>query len=335
MKSKINIDLLIKYIKKISTKEEKILVEEWLKESEDNRKHYESFLYYWDISGSSFKSFTPDIKTAWMKIKSETIGKAENKRGQTILYIFKIAAAIILLFGLSWGALKIFNNRFLLFQDKVVYAATDKVKKVILSDNSTVWLNTGSQLISPRQFTAKRRRVSLTGEAFFNIKSNSHNPFFVKTGETMTMVLGTSFNIKSELGINTMNVIVETGKVAFYKILKRSGRIILESGDMGIYNKTAKTLEKRKNPDMNYLAWKTRKLVFYNTTLEDVCRTLNDYYHINILTGELPENDLVFTGTFNDALLEETLEVIELTLDVKFINAGEEENPTFKIKLSN
>ncbi len=336
MKSKINIDLLIKYIKKIPTKEEKTLVEEWLNESDENRKQYESFLYYWNISGSSFTGFTPDITEGWMKIKSKTVDKADKKRRrQTKLYIIKIAAAVILLFCLSWGSIKILNNRFLLFQNKVIYAATDKVKKVILSDNSIAWLNTGSQLITPRQFNNNRRRVCLTGEAFFDIKSNPHNPFFVKTGETMTMVLGTSFNIKTKAGEKPVSVTVETGRVTFYKILKRSGMIILESGDMGIYNKTTKTLEKRKNPDINYLSWKTRELVFYNTTLKNVCRTLNDYYHINILTSELPENDLVFTGSFNNALLEETLKVIELTLDVKFIKAGEGENLIFTIKLSN
>jgi len=335
MRSKINIDVLINYIKKIPTKEEKIRVEEWLNESDDNRKHYESFLHYWNVSGRSLTGFTPDITEEWNKIKSETIDKAEDKQIQTKRYIIKIAAAIILLFSFSWGAIKIFNNRFLLLQDKVVYAATDRVKKVILSDNSLVWLNTGSQLITPRQFNNNSRRVSLAGEAFFNIKSNSYNPFYVKTGKTMTVVSGTSFDIKSKAGENCVSITVETGRVTFYKILKRSAGIILEPGDMGIYNKTTKTLEKRKNPDPNYLSWKTRKLVFYNTTLEDVCKTLNDYYQINILTGEFPENDLVFTGSFNEALLEETLEVIELTLDVKFIKTWEDDNPTFKIKLSN
>lgn len=335
MKSKINIRVLIKYIKKIPTRQEKALVEKWLNESDENRKSYESFLYYWNVSGSSFTGFTPDIKEGWMKIKSKTVDKADNKREQTKLYVIKIAAAVILLFCLSWGSMKIFNNRFLLFQKKILYAATDNVKKVILSDNSIVWLNTGSKLITPRQFNKNSRRVSLTGEAFFDIKSNSNHPFYIKTGETMTRVLGTSFNIKSEAGEKTVSVTVETGRVALYKILKRSGRIILESGDMGIYDKITKALVKRRNPDINYLSWKTRKLVFYNTTLEDVCSAINDYYHINILTGELPENNLVFTGSFNDALLEETLKVIELTLDVKFIKISEEESPIYRIKLNN
>jgi transmembrane sensor len=335
MKSKINIDLLIKYIKKTSTREEKILVEEWLNESDENRKQYDSFLYYWNASESSFTGFTPDISEGWKKIKNKTVDRDGNDRGHTKLYILRIAAAILLLFGLSWGSLKIYNNGFLLLKNKVLYAATDKVKKVILSDNSIVWLNTGSQLTSPRQLNTKRRRVSLTGEAFFDIKSNPHNPFFVKTGKTMTAVSGTSFNIKSKDGEAYTNVTVETGRVAFYRILKRSGRIILGPGDLGIYEKEKRILEKRKNSDVNYLAWKTRKLVFHNTGFEDVCRTINEYYNINILTGELPENNLVFTGSFHDALLEETLEVIELTLDVKFIKAGVGENPIFKVKLSN
>ncbi|UCH14062.1 MAG: FecR domain-containing protein [Bacteroidales bacterium] len=335
MKSKININVLIKYIKKIPTREEKILVEEWLNESDENRKNYESFLYYWNVSGGRHTGFTPDIKEGWMKIKSKTVDKDENKQVQTKLNIIKVAAAVLLLFGLTWCAISMFNNRFLLLQDKVEYIASDKVKKVILSDNSIVWLNTGSQLITPRQFNNSQRRVSLTGEAFFDIKSNSHNPFYVKTGKTLTRVLGTSFNIESCAGDNSVNITVETGRVAFYKTMNRSGRIILEPGDMGIYNEKTRTLEKRKNTDMNYLSWKTRKLVFRNTSLKNVCKALNDYYHINILNSELQENDLVFTGSFYEGLLEETLEVIELTLDIKFIKINEEDNPTFMIRLNN
>ncbi len=335
MKSKINIDIIIKYIKRIQTKEEKKLVEDWLNESDENRKQYESFLYYWNASGSSFTGFTPNITEGWKKIKNRTVGKDDNERRQTKLFILKIAAAIILLFGLSWGAIKIYNNGFLLLRNKVLCTATDKVKKVTLKDNSTVWLNTGSRLITPRRFNKNSRRVSLTGEAFFYIKNNSHNPFYVKTGETMTMVLGTSFNIRSKSGEDLVNVTVETGRVAFYRILKRSGKIILGQGDLGKYDKKTRTLERKNNPDVNYLAWKTRKLVFHNTDLKDVCRTLNDYYHINILTGELPGDGMVFTGSFHNALLKETLEIIELTLDLKFIRTGEADNPTFRIKLNN
>ena len=42
-----------------------------------------------------------------------------------------------------------------------------------------------------------KREVVLEGEAFFNVTKNPRQPFIVKTGKISTIVLGTSFNVKS------------------------------------------------------------------------------------------------------------------------------------------
>ncbi len=40
---------------------------------------------------------------------------------------------------------------------------------ITLADGSRVWLNAGSRLIYPSEFTGKQREVFLVGEAFFEI----------------------------------------------------------------------------------------------------------------------------------------------------------------------
>jgi len=50
-----------------------------------------------------------------------------------------------------------------------------------LSDGSFGWLNSGSSLKFPTQFTGKERTVDLNGEAYFNVIKDSKHNFVVRT----------------------------------------------------------------------------------------------------------------------------------------------------------
>ena len=53
--------------------------------------------------------------------------------------------------------------------------------KVMLQDQSVVYLNAGSVLRFPSVFTATERRVSLVGEGYFEIAADAGRPFVVET----------------------------------------------------------------------------------------------------------------------------------------------------------
>ncbi len=69
--------------------------------------------------------------------------------------------------------------------------------QVSLPDGSMVWLNAASSLSFPVNFTGKQRKVSITGEAYFEIKKNRNKPFIVQAGRQEVEVLGTEFNVNS------------------------------------------------------------------------------------------------------------------------------------------
>ena len=67
-----------------------------------------------------------------------------------------------------------------------------------LPDNSVVWLNSGSSLRYPIRFQDDKRNVELTGEAFFDIQSNSDVPFEVTTPSKLQVIAReTKFNINA------------------------------------------------------------------------------------------------------------------------------------------
>ncbi|WP_439558569.1 FecR family protein [Dyadobacter sp.] len=141
--------------------------------------------------------------------------------------IWRVAAAFVLISGLS---LAYYNARHLpknvetaqkmpaipapLMQ---VSSNNDReVMTVLLSDNTVVTLSKGSSITYPAVFNGSERRVSLRGEAFFDVSRNEQQPFVVYTGETVTRVLGTSFRIKAFDQDKTELIAVKTGKVSVF-----------------------------------------------------------------------------------------------------------------------
>src|SRR5690606_33552997 len=74
---------------------------------------------------------------------------------------------------------------------------------VVLPDGSKVWLSSASKLRYPVHFSENERRVTLTGEAYFEVKSSYSTttarkiPFIVSSGNQQVEVLGTQFNISA------------------------------------------------------------------------------------------------------------------------------------------
>src|SRR5690606_7913574 len=54
-----------------------------------------------------------------------------------------------------------------------------RVVNITLADGSKVWLNASSSLTYPVAFIGKDRKVSITGEAYFEVTHDKTKPFYV------------------------------------------------------------------------------------------------------------------------------------------------------------
>ena len=135
-------------------------------------------------------------------------------------------------------------------------------------------------------------------------------------------VLGTSFNIKAASEADDVVVIVNSGRVSFKENLNGQ-EVILEKGEKGVLMKNERLLSKTKNLETNFMAWKTRELIFDNVELDLVIKTVNEIYNadINIVT-EVGDNCKV-TVTFENQSLESVLSVLELTLNLEYRKNGD------------
>jgi ferric-dicitrate binding protein FerR (iron transport regulator) len=211
------------------------------------------------------------------------------------------------------------NNKPTIIEMATLEHQTDSV---LLADGSTVWLNQNSKLYYPQNFKGKTRTVKLEGEAYFVVAKNAEIPFKVETQHSTITVLGTTFNVLTDTLQTEINL--QSGKVNVQSVYTQSSVDLLPNYK-AVADKTTLTKSTIDNP--NYLSWKTGVFVFENTPLETVVHDLNRFYkHQIVLIDPKPEQQ--FTARFNNAKLDDVLEILSLTCNLSI----EENNQTYEIR---
>jgi transmembrane sensor len=319
MATEMNIDLAIRYLKATVNEADKEQFETWLNESEENALLFSDYKKYWEITRAAYQDYEPDKQKGWKAINQRTIHPVRVRAiASTWL---KISASLLLLISLGFATRLIYNCT--QKEEIVTFNSTGSIVSLTLPDSSKVWLNAHSELQVPKEFKGRKRNVWLKGEAFFEVTKKYQKPFRIYTYSTITEVLGTSFNLSAGIHDSIVSLTVVTGKVAFSDNRIRNKKLILFPGHKGRIVLATGQLSEEKNRDVNFLAWKTRKLQFRNTSLAELCSTLSDFYNIPIIpASSLSNRHYSFSGHFENAPLKEVLNIIELTLGVRFIQSG-------------
>jgi len=305
-------DLMLRYLLNELSLDEETAFKRWLESDPKNSRKVEEYREILEKTKKYPKGFDPEVYSALFKVhkKAGIVPLEKSLPRYTILR--KIAAVAILIIGLTGLIYIQFSAR----EEFVKYSGTNEIREIVLPDSSHVWLNEYSSLQVPSVFAKTQRKVILKGEAYFEIKRDEHKPFLISAGNTITKVLGTSFNIKLDTLSGNVSVIVNTGKVEFCGTTNNSEKAILTPTEQGLYINSSAKIFSSVNTNKNYLAWKTCVLTFDNTPLKDVCSELSRHFKKRVITsGNI--SDKALTGTFNNEKLEDILNTIRLTLDVK------------------
>ncbi|GJM28320.1 MAG: anti-sigma factor [Cyclobacteriaceae bacterium] len=312
--------IISKHLSGESTREEAQLLDQWVNTSEENRSYLAELTRIWDTSGRMHLDLDLDLETAWDKV-SHRAQEVETKVEVRPLHgflIYKVAASLLVLLALGGLFYKFLNN-----QEATVYQTdANQRMQVILPDNSEVWLNQNSKLEVGGDFD-QERHLALTGEAFFEVEHDPARPFTVKSEELLTTVVGTSFNVTARKNQLQQEVEVSTGKVQVSYEGKDQSVLVLEPGTKAIFDRSSQQLKKDTNQDLNFLAWKDRRLRFRNAPLLQVESVLEDYFNVDLRFNQASLGQCQFTGDFEDPTIVEVLEVLAMTLDLDYtLNNG-------------
>jgi ferric-dicitrate binding protein FerR (iron transport regulator) len=217
--------------------------------------------------------------------------------------------------GTSKATKVTFNNK--------ITALTPKGEKskLILPDNTVVWLNSGSKLSYSNFGNNGLRKVELEGEAFFDVAKDKQHPFIVITKDYDVKVLGTKFNVRSYSNENTSETVLEEGSV---EITLQSGeKYMLSPGQMAVAGE--KTALNISNVSViNKICWKNNILKLNNTPVKDMVPMLERWYGVHIDVTDMSRvADKRFTMTIKTESLQEVLQLMKYVTPIKYSVNGD------------
>lgn len=326
-----NTDILIEYLEEKLNEEDAKLVEAWIEASADNRKIVNQLCELLFIHDRVRTLEEYDVSASYNTFR-KSVNLNNKKRRKTYSILKRVA---------SVAAMAII---FLLIGTVATVGVLDKTEKTIsihtnlgeraqvsLPDGSNVWLNACSSLEYKRSLLTRRRVATIEGEGYFEVAHNKAMPFIVQNNKAEIRVLGTRFNVRSNNDEVNLVVSLLEGAINFNDNYKAD--VTLRHSERLVYNKLNKEfLIEHIIPDDNVTAWMQGRIIFDNTPLEEMARTLEKHYNVKIrfldeavkqkrFTAEFGMSDNIYqifsildlTNTFDYTINEREIQVKSIT----------------------
>jgi ferric-dicitrate binding protein FerR (iron transport regulator) len=161
-----------------------------------------------------------------------------------------------------------------------LYVPRGKEFQLELSDGTKVWLNSDTELQFPVSFSGKERRLSLKGEAYFDVAKNEASPFIVSIEGAEIKVFGTQFNVNTRKMEKQSATLIE-GSIS----IKPDGGLekILHPGETAEINRLTDELKVLHTDTRTYTAWRYKGYLFENETIENILNELALWYDVDIV----------------------------------------------------
>lgn len=184
--------------------------------------------------------------------------------------------------------------------------------QLTLADGTKVWLNAGSTIKFPINFTGRERVVELSGEAYFEVAHDSSRPFKVTAAGQLVQVLGTHFNINAYQDENAVKTTLLQGSVKVYGKNQTPGvpEVIIKPNEQAVFKNNR--LSKITVDAEAFVAWKEGRILFKNADIHDVMRKISRWYNVEVeYQGQLG-NDTYNGEIPRNAAFSEVLKILKL-----------------------
>lgn len=228
------------------------------------------------------------------------------------------AAAAVLLFFIS-ATIYLYFNRADTYYDPITFT-TGKGERAVLTlpDGTKVTLGYDSRLAyTPSGFSPTGRRVTLSGEAYFDVAKAGDSPFIVSDDNLEVKVLGTKFDLQlrrnrpfARLTLDEGGVLLTSVKTGQSASISPGNTATLDYASGGITVRASDTVGDMK-------AWMDGVLNFKNEPFIHVLRSLEEAYDISIKTSGSIIADS-FTGTLPTSNIAEAIRILGTAYGLRF-----------------
>lgn len=305
---------LLNYFSGTLSVEERKFVEEWISESESNKKVARDIHFILTSTSVISDMESVNASKAFSVVKHKI---TKTKKTPFVFHLQKIAA--ILFIPLLLSSIYLFTKN----QNRTTYAelrATPGMTAYFnLPDGSEVWLNSGAVLKYPTKFNNKLREVELEGEAYFSVKHNK-SQFRVNISKGIHLdVLGTEFNVEAFPKKHITATLVK-GSVSFtyLTINNVSSTLLIKPNNKLVYYPDSCLIKYHPTFTMGEIAWREGKIILRNTSLVETLDILSKRFNVDFILKDNSLKDNYFTGSFDSQHLVKILEHLRISSNIKY-----------------
>lgn len=201
-------------------------------------------------------------------------------------------AAVLLLIGLFSAAIFLLEDT---IEERTEFG---EVKKIILPDQSRVWLNGGTTIKYKKSTFLTRRKISVQGEVYVEVASGN-SPFVIEYDSIEASLETGEVNIKTYPHELEKIAVVSNGNVLFSDLRKESLKIIASTDQEVISRSDYGLLARSINRNINFRSWVTGIYVFNDEPIERVISVLTkENLDMKIDVAEMQRQRLI-SGVFH------------------------------------
>lgn len=236
---------------------------------------------------------------------------------------WRIAASVTLVIGLSYLVMNLFTSNPAESDYFVEYIEksnpSGQKSTVHLKDGSRIILNSNSKVKYPIEFSYNERVIELVGEAYFEVAKDATRPFRVRTANTMTTALGTTFNIDAFEDEDNVKISLTSGRIEVKKLDGKPDEKPFElvPGQGVVYSRLDQSMVQTDIDMEKVIAWTSKELIFHNEDINEVIRRLERWYGVEITVEDKIEG--VFSASFKNESLKAVLEGISYSFSLDYI----------------
>lgn len=312
-------DQLFKYFLRATSTAEDAEVRQWVEASDDNRVKFMEERKIFDIASlmdldcEVGESAVSDVRASGSDVNTP-VGAGTPGRWRRVLR--SVAAAAVIAVAAVWG-----YERFIAPSSVTEYPVgmqaleipAGQRLKVMLSDGSSVWLNSNTRMEFPGVFDKDSRIVSIDGEAYFEVSKDSTRPFVVNTPGGRVKVTGTKFNVDDYSANPGMSVSLIEGSVevsaagATHK-LTQGTRLDVSEGEA--------TQSMLRTEDVE---WINGIVSFRQKQLPEILQRFEKYYGMKVEYPHGKMSDTRFSGRFYiEEGIEQALQTLQCDVDFTY-----------------
>jgi len=318
MASIIDENMLVRFILRETTEDEDREVIRWASQSEINRDEFRGFYETYKLTHKDRLATKIDVDQEWASFYSNHM--VQSKSGQTkVIPLAKkwmsVASSVLIVVSLGLAGLQTYR---LARADRggemhlTVRVPSGEKSSLVLSDGTTIWLNSESTL----DYDANNpRKVSLTGEGYFDVAKDPKHPFIVETPSGMAIrVLGTQFNVRNYEG-EPFEATLDEGKIELFGT-KLSANQSIKPGEQAVLSGGA--LHIRQVNSSIYSVWRNNELKFEDANFAELVPRIERWYGVRInLDPRLATRDY-FTMTVKTESIRELFKMMQLTSNFNY-----------------